>query len=130
VPTLVVASARDRLLPSLAEAGRLVALIPGALRIVLPESGHTALLESKARPGPWQRTCLQRGHVWFKDIEGPWPGACPSAPIEAWSGLQIGLPHVAARVTGLQIPRLVLCKTLPKTGRAWCPSCEAMAHAS
>ncbi|KAK9831878.1 hypothetical protein WJX81_004455 [Elliptochloris bilobata] len=46
VPTLVVASARDRLLPSLAEAGRLVSLIPGALRVVLPDSGHTALLES------------------------------------------------------------------------------------
>lgn len=49
VPTMVVASARDRLLPSLSEAGRLVSLIPGALRVVLPDSGHTALLESKVR---------------------------------------------------------------------------------
>ena len=56
VPTLVVASARDRLLPSLAEAGRLVSLIPGALRVVLPDSGHTALLESSVHPRPLRRS--------------------------------------------------------------------------
>ena len=45
-PTLVVASAADKLLPSLAEAARLVRTMPDARRLVLPESGHTALLES------------------------------------------------------------------------------------
>jgi hypothetical protein len=88
VPTLVVASARDRLLPSLAEAGRLVALIPGALRIVLPESGHTALLESKARPGRLAGGSLQRGRVCLSDIQGPCADARSSAPIGSWFGLQ------------------------------------------
>lgn len=45
VPTLVIASACDRLLPSLGEATRLVALLPHAHRVTLPNSGHTALLE-------------------------------------------------------------------------------------
>ena len=45
-PTLIVASAADRLLPSLEESRRLVAAIPDARRVVLPTSGHTALLES------------------------------------------------------------------------------------
>jgi pimeloyl-ACP methyl ester carboxylesterase len=44
--TLIVASAADRLLPSLEESGRLVRLIPNARRVILPNSGHTALLES------------------------------------------------------------------------------------
>jgi pimeloyl-ACP methyl ester carboxylesterase len=41
-----VASAADRLLPSLEESRRLVSAIPDARRVVLPTSGHTALLES------------------------------------------------------------------------------------
>lgn len=45
-PTLIVASAADRLLPSLEESARLVGKIPDARRVVLPNSGHTALLES------------------------------------------------------------------------------------
>ena len=45
-PTLIVASAADRLLPSLEESGRLVGKIPDARRVILPNSGHTALLES------------------------------------------------------------------------------------
>ena len=45
-PTLIVASAADRLLPSLEESGRLVRAIPSAQRVILPNSGHTALLES------------------------------------------------------------------------------------
>ena len=68
VPTLVVASARDRLLPSLAEAGRLVSLIPGALRVVLPDSGHTALLESSVRAQHTVSTPIslpQAPDVWF-----------------------------------------------------------------
>ena len=45
-PTLIVASAADRLLPSLDEAARLVRALPDARRVLLPTSGHTALLES------------------------------------------------------------------------------------
>ncbi|GBF88231.1 alpha beta-hydrolase [Raphidocelis subcapitata] len=45
VPTVVVVSARDRMLPSLAEGARLQRLIPGAKRVILPNSGHAALLE-------------------------------------------------------------------------------------
>ena len=41
-----MASAADRLLPSLEESGRLVRIIPNARRVILPNSGHTALLES------------------------------------------------------------------------------------
>ena len=42
---LLVGSGRDRLLPSLTEQARLQRLLPNAQRLVLPESGHTALLE-------------------------------------------------------------------------------------
>ena len=45
MPTLLVASACDRLLPSLGEASRLAAALPTARRVTLPDSGHTALLE-------------------------------------------------------------------------------------
>ena len=45
VPTLLVASAADRLLPSMAEAARLHGVLPDARRVTLPDSGHTALLE-------------------------------------------------------------------------------------
>ena len=40
-----MASACDRLLPSLGEASRLAAALPRARRVTLPDSGHTALLE-------------------------------------------------------------------------------------
>ena len=45
-PVLLVASAADRLLPSLAEAKRLAALLPNATTVVLPDSGHACLLEA------------------------------------------------------------------------------------
>ncbi|KAK9823578.1 hypothetical protein WJX72_003968 [[Myrmecia] bisecta] len=44
-PTLILASAEDRLLPSRAESARLQRVIPDARRLLLPSSGHTALLE-------------------------------------------------------------------------------------
>ncbi|MCU0551811.1 MAG: alpha/beta hydrolase [Leptolyngbya sp. Prado105] len=44
-PTLILASAKDRLLPSLTEAYRLKANLQQADVVVLPESGHTCLLE-------------------------------------------------------------------------------------
>jgi len=42
---LLVGSGEDRLLPSLTEQTRLQRLLPNAHRLVLPDSGHTALLE-------------------------------------------------------------------------------------
>ena len=42
---LLVGSGQDRLLPSLSEQIRLQRLLPFAQRLVLPDSGHTALLE-------------------------------------------------------------------------------------
>ncbi|MBV8884213.1 MAG: alpha/beta fold hydrolase [Chroococcidiopsidaceae cyanobacterium CP_BM_RX_35] len=45
-PVLVIASASDRLLPSLTEAKRLVNTIPNATMVVLPYSGHACLLEA------------------------------------------------------------------------------------
>jgi pimeloyl-ACP methyl ester carboxylesterase len=46
-PTLLIASGRDRLLPSFAEAERLARLIPHTRVQVLPESGHACLLETE-----------------------------------------------------------------------------------
>ncbi|MBR8834141.1 MAG: alpha/beta hydrolase [Stigonema ocellatum SAG 48.90 = DSM 106950] len=45
-PALVLASACDRLLPSLAEARRLVKILPNAKMVILPYSGHACLLET------------------------------------------------------------------------------------
>ena len=46
IPTLILASVRDRLLPSLVEGYRLKAVFQNAEVVVLPESGHTCLLET------------------------------------------------------------------------------------
>ncbi len=45
-PVLVIASAGDRLLPSVTEAERLVKSLPNAQIVVLPDSGHACLLET------------------------------------------------------------------------------------
>lgn len=45
VPTLLVASARDRLLPSTEETARLSKLVPDARRVILPDCAHTPMLE-------------------------------------------------------------------------------------
>lgn len=45
-PVLLLASAADLLLPSLAEAQRLTKLFPHSEVVVLPESGHACLLEA------------------------------------------------------------------------------------
>ncbi len=47
IPTLILAGAADRLLPSVEEARRLVALLPHAKMTILPHSGHACLLESQ-----------------------------------------------------------------------------------
>lgn len=46
-PTLLVAGAADRLLPSVAEAERMAAALPDAQTAILPESGHVCLLETE-----------------------------------------------------------------------------------
>lgn len=45
-PVLVIAGADDRLLPSLAEAKRLVSIFPNSKMVVLPHCGHACLLET------------------------------------------------------------------------------------
>lgn len=45
-PVLVIASAMDRLLPSVIEAQRLVKILPNGKMVVLPSSGHACLLEA------------------------------------------------------------------------------------
>ena len=45
-PVLLLSSAADRLLPSLAEAERLAMLLPNVTAVVLPDSGHACLLEA------------------------------------------------------------------------------------
>lgn len=45
-PTLLIASGRDRLLPSFSEAEKLARLLPNAKVQVLPKSGHACLLEA------------------------------------------------------------------------------------
>ncbi|NJL01705.1 MAG: alpha/beta hydrolase [Spirulinaceae cyanobacterium RM2_2_10] len=44
-PTLLIAGARDRLLPSVTEAHRLAQVLPDARIAIRPESGHACLLE-------------------------------------------------------------------------------------
>jgi pimeloyl-ACP methyl ester carboxylesterase len=46
---LVVASQGDRLLPSVAEAKRLIQQLPKAKLTILPDSGHACLLETNIR---------------------------------------------------------------------------------
>ena len=46
ISTLIVAGAEDSLLPSVAEANKLISLLPNAQKTVLPESGHACLLET------------------------------------------------------------------------------------
>ncbi len=45
-PVLLIASASDRLLPSVDEAQRLISILPNPKMVVLPDSGHACLLET------------------------------------------------------------------------------------
>lgn len=47
IPSLVLAGASDGLLPSVAEAQKLIGLLPKAKMAVLPQSGHACLLETQ-----------------------------------------------------------------------------------
>ncbi|VEP11745.1 Alpha/beta hydrolase fold protein [Hyella patelloides LEGE 07179] len=46
-PTLIVAGDRDRLLPSVEEASKLIDIFPNSKMEVLPDSGHACLLEKE-----------------------------------------------------------------------------------
>lgn len=48
-PVLVLASGADRLLPSVAEAERLLGYLPQSQIVLLPKSGHACLLETQVR---------------------------------------------------------------------------------
>lgn len=48
-PVLVIAGEADRILPSDAEAERLVNYLPNAQKVILPESGHACLLETEVK---------------------------------------------------------------------------------
>jgi pimeloyl-ACP methyl ester carboxylesterase len=48
-PALIMASAKDRLFPSIAEAFRLKSTFQNAQVVMLPESGHTCLLETDVK---------------------------------------------------------------------------------
>jgi pimeloyl-ACP methyl ester carboxylesterase len=50
-PVLILAAGADRLLPSEAEAERLVSYLPNAQKKLLPESGHACLLETEVKLG-------------------------------------------------------------------------------
>ena len=50
-PVLILAAGADRLLPSVAEAERLVSYLPNAQKKLLPESGHACLLETEVKLG-------------------------------------------------------------------------------
>ena len=46
-PTLIIASGRDLILPSISEAQYLSHLLPQAQTVILPDSGHACLLEKQ-----------------------------------------------------------------------------------
>ncbi|MEM7757361.1 MAG: alpha/beta hydrolase [Cyanobacteria bacterium P01_A01_bin.40] len=49
IPSLIIAGAADDLLPSVAEAHKLVNLMPQSQMAVLPQSGHACLLETDVK---------------------------------------------------------------------------------
>lgn len=51
IPTLIIASGADQLLPSITESDLLVKNIPQSYRIILPKSGHACLLETEVNLG-------------------------------------------------------------------------------
>lgn len=63
-PVLLIASALDRLLPSIEEAKRLARDLPNTQTIVLPKSGHACLLETEIGLdrllGKWSKIKLTR----------------------------------------------------------------------
>ena len=63
-PVLIVAGAKDRVLPSVEEARRLVSILPRAQMLVLPESGHACLLERDIN----LYKIIEREHLLEKDL--------------------------------------------------------------
>ena len=64
-PVLLIASAMDRLLPSLSEVQRLVKILPDARMLVLPDSGHACLLEADIN----LYKIMQREHFFDSGVE-------------------------------------------------------------
>ncbi|KAF8058058.1 acyltransferase-like protein [Scenedesmus sp. PABB004] len=77
VPALVICSAKDRMLPSITEGARLTRLLPNSRRVILPDSGHAALLEQGM-----DLAAVMRGSGITPTAVGPTaakPGAKPGA---------------------------------------------------
>lgn len=64
-PALVLASGADRILPSVAEARKLFRYLPNLQSVLLPESGHACLLESKI-----QLARIIQSHDFCRDSRG------------------------------------------------------------
>jgi pimeloyl-ACP methyl ester carboxylesterase len=64
-PVLLIASAFDRLLPSVDEAQRLVKIFPQGQMVVLPSSGHACLLEADIK----LYEIMQRQHFLDQSVE-------------------------------------------------------------
>jgi len=58
-PALILASGADRLLPSVAEAGRLAQHLANSCSVLLPQSGHACLLETEIKLGNILTSWLQ-----------------------------------------------------------------------
>lgn len=56
LPVLAIAGAADRLLPSVEEVQRLVAALPNGRSVILPNSGHSCLLETGIHLGAIARS--------------------------------------------------------------------------
>jgi pimeloyl-ACP methyl ester carboxylesterase len=81
-PTLIVAGAQDKLLPSISEAQRLVQLLPSAQMVVLPQSGHACLLEQQVDLSK----ILHRQHFLCPEDVPDSQNQRPSRPLELSEG--------------------------------------------
>jgi pimeloyl-ACP methyl ester carboxylesterase len=67
-PTLIVAGAQDKLLPSVSEAQRLAERLPIAQVTVLPDSGHACLLEKQV---DLSKILYQQNFLYPEDFQHP-----------------------------------------------------------
>ncbi len=75
LPTLLIAGALDRLLPSVDEIQRLAQALPQAETVILPQSGHACLLETDVDLFAIMREC-----GFLDAIAPPCPLSVPHAP--------------------------------------------------
>lgn len=100
--TLVICSARDRLLPSLTEGARLQRVLPRARRLILPDSGHAPTLERDFNLSELIRSTSF----------GPGPqmggGLQPRDKVEAASTrVMVGVNHEDSGVRVVEVPSTV-----------------------